>query len=138
MKLRSRRGGSYIVEASLIYPIIAAVTVMLLAAAVYMYSLTAACSDLNRAVRREAGSASRTVFYNENDPMSRRMPQLSRSGGPLSGRAEAVMNRSYVWNLVFAVNDDNAYKAEACIISEADTLWKRQAVKHAAEALMEQ
>lgn len=135
--LRSRRGTSYIVEASLIYPVIVAVTVMLLAAAVYMYGLTAACSDLNRAVRREAGKRSATVFYNEAEDAETDSRTVNETEGILFKKVTAVSEKSYESNFLFRVLYKNQYQAEAYVINEADTLWNRQAVGHAVDMLKE-
>ena len=134
---RSRRGTSYIVEASLIYPVIVAVTVMLLAVTVYIYGLTAACSDLNRVVRREAGKKSATVFYNETEDPDTVGRAVAEEEGILFKKVTAVSERSYVSNIVFRVLCKNQYRAEAYVICEADTLWNRQAVGHAVDTLKE-
>ena len=135
--LRNSRGTSYIVEASLIYPMIVAVTIKLLAAAVYIYGLTAACSDLNRTVRREAGERSFTVFYNEEDDLKGNRVPVSETGGILYKKVSAVSRKSYVSRVIFSMNRENEYKAESYVISEADTLWNRQAVKNAIGKLEE-
>lgn len=135
--IRSRRGTSYIVEASLIYPMIVAVTIMLMAAAVYIYGMTAAASDLNRTVRREAGERSHTVYYNEADDMKGNRVPVSESGGFLSKKITAVSNHLYVSNIVFRIRSRNEYKAEAYVISEADILWNRQVVKDAVDKIKE-
>ena len=132
---RGRRGTSYIVEASLVYPMITAVTVMLLAAAVYIYGLTAACSDLNRMVRRSAGMQSCTVFYNEVDGIDRGRISVIQSGGILSEKVSAAYNSSYINNIIFRIVHDNEYRAEAYVICEAEMLWNQQAAENAAEKI---
>ena len=129
--LRSRRGTSYLVEASLIYPMIVAVTVMLLAAAVYFYGMAAAASDLNRTVRREAGERSDTVYYNEDDDMKTNRIPVTESDGLLSKKVSAVSRNSYVNSIVFRIRHSDEYKAEACVISEVDTLWNLKVAKDA-------
>lgn len=129
--LRSRRGTSYLVEASLIYPMIVAVTVMLLAAAVYFYGMAAAASDLNRTVRREAGKRSDTVYYNEDDDMKTNRIPVTESDGLLSKKVSAVSRNSYVSSIVFRIRHSDEYKAEAYVISEVDTLWNLKVAKDA-------
>lgn len=131
----SRRGTSYIVEASLIYPMIVAVTVMLLAAAVYLYGLTAACSDLNRSVRRAAGERSGTVFYNESDQGKLSGSPVTESEGLLFKKVSATSEKTYTSSILFKILRKNKYRAEVYVISEVDVLWNRQAVEHAAEIL---
>ncbi len=133
--LRSRRGISYIAEASLIYPVIVAVTILLLAAAVYIYGLTAACADMNRTVRRAAGEKSFTVFYNEEDDLKGKRVPVMESGGFLFKKVSAVSRKSYVSRIVFSMSGENEYRAEAFVISEADELWNRQAVGNAVETI---
>ena len=120
-------------EASLIYPMIVAVTVMLLAAAVYFYAMTAAASDLNRTVRREAGERSKTVFYNEADDIKENRIPVSESGSFLYHKVSAVSRHTYVNNIVFKIRKQNEYKAEAYVISEVGTLWNLQVMKNAAD-----
>ena len=132
--IRSRRGTSYLVEASLVYPVIVAVTVMLLACAVCFYGMTAASSDLNRTVRREAGKKSNTVYYNEADDMMGIQIPVSESAGLFGRKVAAVSRHSYVSSIIFRINRQNEYKAEAYVICEADTLWNRQVVKDAVDA----
>ena len=122
-------------EASLIYPMIVAVTVMLLAAAVYFYGLTAAASDLNRTVRREAGERSDTVYYNETDDMKNNRLPVSDSGTLFGRKVSVVSRRSYVSSIVFRMSSNNEYKTEAYVISEADILWNRRVVKNAVDEL---
>ena len=120
-------------EASLIYPMIVAVTVMLLAAAVYFYGMTAAASDLNRTVRREAGERSKTVFYNEADNIKENRTPVSESGSLLNNKVSAVSRHSYVNSIVFKIRQQNEYKAEAYVISEAGILWNLQVAKNAVD-----
>ena len=135
--IRSRRGTSYIVEASLIYPMIVAVTIILLAAAVYFYGMAAAASDLNRTVRREAGERSDTVYYNETDDMKNNRLPVSDSGSLFGRKVSVVSQGSFVNSIVFRMNHRNEYKAEAYVISEANILWNRQVVKNAVDDLKE-
>ena len=118
-------------EASLIYPMIVAVTVMLLAAAVYFYGMAAAASDLNRMVRREAGERSDTVYYNEDDDMKNNRIPVNESDGLLSKKVSAVSRNSFVSNIVFRMSHREEYRAEAFVISEVDTLWNLQVIKDA-------
>ena len=134
---RSRRGTSYIVEASLIYPVIVAVTVMLLAGAVYFYGLTAAASDQNRAVRREAGERSDTVYYNEADERKKNRMPVAESGGIFGKKVTVTSASAFQNRILFNIAYKGEYTAEAHVISEADTLWNRQVIKNALGSILE-
>ena len=131
--MRSRRGSAYIVEASFIFPVIIAVTVMLLAAAVYIYGLTALCSDMNRAVRRSAGEEARTVFYSEHDGMSRKNIPVSLEKGIITGSASAYAEKNIKGYVIFNISRTNKYTAETVLVNEAEVLWNIQAVKNAVQ-----
>ena len=130
--LRSRRGAAYIVEAAFIYPMIIAVTVLLLAAAVYIYGLTAACSDMNRAVRRSAGTEAHTVYYSENDGMRGKNIAVTANKGLITGTAEASTYRNYRGRVYFDISRKNRFRAETVLVNESQVLWDMQAVKNAA------
>ena len=134
--IMSRRGSAYIVEASFIFPVIIAVTVLLLAAAVYIYGLTAACSDMNRAVRRSAGEEARTVYYSENDGMSGKNVAVDVDKGLITGSVSASAERNFTGYVVYDISRHNTYKAETVLVNEAELLWDYQVVKNAVKTFV--
>ncbi len=130
--MRSRRG-SYFVEASLIYPVSIVITVMLIAAAMYFYSLTASCSDAGRTVRRLAGEESGTVYYSRDTGSIRSGIQGKKESGILSGRFHASYGQTFVNQILFPLSANGSYEAESPILCEAEHIWKRQVAEHAAE-----
>lgn len=119
----------------MIFPMIVAVTIMMLAAAVYIYGLTSSCSDYNRLVRREAGVRSDTVFYNETTGPKTGIAEIEESGGLFFKKVSVLSKSSYVSSVIFSMKKKNEYKAEAFVICEAKELWNRQVVGNAVEDL---
>ena len=125
--IRRSRRGSALVEASLIYPVIIVSVLLIIAAALYFYSMAAQLADMNRFVHRNAGEQSGTVYYAEET--SRRLSSYE----PRTERHHLVFesiivekNSSIRNHLLFRVSASHTERAEATAICEADLIRKVQ------------
>ena len=114
-------------EASLIYPVIIAVTVILLAVAMFFYNMTAQLSDMHRCVRRNAGEQSGTVFYGEDIIPASSFTMAGRNG-LLSDSVTAESGGWFRADRVFFISESVTYGAKANVICEMDTVRMKQGI----------
>lgn len=136
MKGNSRRG-SVFVEASLIYPVIIVITVLLIAIAMYFYGMAARLSDMNRSARRAAGEESGTVYYAEETGLG--LPSFeTRTEQSLLSKSIVIDSQSRFQNrLLFALDGTHNSHVEAAVLCEADLIRLKQTAGDVFEAIRE-
>ncbi len=115
-------------EASLVYPVIIAVTIILMGVTMFFYNMTAQLSDMNRCVRRTAGEQSGTVFYGEDIRESAASFTMTELRGLLSDSITAEGNGWFRADKVFSVSESVSYGARAGVVCEMETVRLKQGI----------
>ena len=127
--MRSRKG-TYIVEATMIYPIIVVVTVMLIAISLYIYNCCAAYSDMSRDMKRLAGFEAGTVTYSDTDEFGGEGDyDVSVENGLLSKKYAAVIDTEYRNNFVIKTDHMASFSFKSDVLNEAGLIWDEEFAK---------
>lgn len=127
--MKNNKKGSAFVEASLIYPVIIVITLMMMSVSLFFYSINAQISDMNRCVRRTAGEESGTVFYGEDVQTTGGGFVVTCRNGLLSETVRAESGRTFYNTVLFAVGGTLSPAAQADVVCEVDLLRAGQGIR---------
>lgn len=129
------RKGSYILEASIVYPLIIASSVMIVSLSMYYYCSAEQAFMMSEEVRLKSGESSGTVVYLHNDPSDIHSSFIMESeysvtqGNRLIYKyTEAECSRDYFVNGMFDFGKNSSFSIYKSAINEADIICCRQFV----------
>lgn len=125
------------VEASLVFPMIIAAAVLFIAAAAYMYGVTAGVSDLNRSVRRASGEGAGTVLYGGETDAGMSSFGLSSSETLTGVKCTACLSDAFDHFYIFSIDERHEIKAGSDGVRETAVILDKQAAGNVFKAIIE-
>lgn len=138
--LTAGRRGSQIAEASLVYPLIIAVSIISIALMTHFSMCAEGSAAMCMDVRAMADESAQVVirasdaedpesFQNdsrENTEYDIKEYDIQESRGLLYKKLKGSYSAEFAVNGIFDISGGNVYSSERSCVSEADLIWKRQ------------